>query len=110
MNLAISDHGSQLSSFVLGTYLPDKESDTESSDNETLGGLLKMKNQVFRGKDRVKHERDCSMFVEEATVAWEDLLDEIKDCFVTGKWKESEDAEALLWQDDEHEGTLVIHS
>ena len=33
----------------------------------------------------------------------EEVRESIKDCFVTGKWKESEDAEALLRLDDEGE-------
>lgn len=68
-----------------------------------------MKSQAFRGKDHVMHEQDCSKFVEDQMGEWEDILEEIRDCFVTGKWTESEDAEILLSRDDQDEGIFLYY-
>ena len=35
---------------------------------------------------------------------WQELLADIRDCFVTGKWTEAEDAETLLQLDDQDDG------
>jgi len=45
---------------------------------------------------------DSSLFRAEQLQDWtqKSVLDSIRDCFVTGKWKEDEDAEELLALDD----------
>ena len=45
---------------------------------------------------------DSSLFRAASLQDWraQSVLDSIRDCFVTGKWKEDEDAEELLALDD----------
>ena len=83
------------------------DNDTDDSDEEAVGGLFRMKSQTANVRDRVMHERDCSKVTAEHTRAWQDILADIKDCFVSGKWKETEDAETLLQLDDEDDGKYV---
>ena len=80
------------------------ENDSEDLDEEAVGGLFKMKNQVRKVEDRVMHERDCSKVLVEDPRDWLEILADIKDCFVTGKWSEAEDAETLLQLDDQDDG------
>ena len=50
------------------------------------------------------HERDCSLEMISVPLRdWSqaEVLESIRDCFVTGKWKDSEDAEILLQNDDQ---------
>ena len=50
------------------------------------------------------HERDCSLeMISMPLRDWSqaEVLESIRDCFVTGKWKDSEDAEILLQNDDQ---------
>ena len=50
------------------------------------------------------HERDCSLVITDISVRdWSrpKVLESIRDCFVTGKWKASEDAQTLLREDDQ---------
>lgn len=50
------------------------------------------------------HERDCSLAITDISVRdWSQpkVLESIRDCFVTGKWKASEDAQTLLREDDQ---------
>ena len=50
------------------------------------------------------HERDCSLVITDISVRdWSQpkVLESIRDCFVTGKWKASEDAQTLLREDDQ---------
>ncbi|XP_034238787.1 ribosome biogenesis protein BMS1 homolog isoform X2 [Thrips palmi] len=83
--------------------------DESESDSEEVGGL-------FRVVSRKQHQRqesrntcnaeDCSRFPLNLVRDWsqQDVRDLIRDCFVTGKWKESEDAEELLRLDDASDG------
>ena len=83
------------------------ETDSEDSDEEAVGGLFKMKNKGRNVKDEVMHERDCSKIMVEDTREWQEILMDIKDCFVTGKWTETEDAETLLQLADEDDGKFL---
>lgn len=50
------------------------------------------------------HERDCSLeMISMPLRDWSqaEVLESVRDCFVTGKWKDSEDAEILLQNDDQ---------
>lgn len=67
-----------------------------------------MKNRSKDIKDQVMHERDCSKVITEHTREWQDILADIKDCFVTGKWTETEDAETLLQMDDQDDGMFNL--
>ena len=83
------------------------KNESEDSDDEAVGGLFKMKNRTKNAEDQVMHERDCSKMTVRGTREWQELLGDIKDCFVSGKWKETEDAETLL-QLDEDDGTCGV--
>ena len=82
--------------------------ESEDSDDEAVGGLFKMKNRTKNAEDQVMHERDCSKVTVRDTREWQELLADIKDCFVSGKWKETEDAETLLQLDDQDDGMFGV--
>ena len=80
-------------------------SESEDGDEDRLGGLFKIASEKRRERQSVQSNKDnidCSRFVVEKLQDWTkaDVLDGIRDCFVTGKWKENEDAEELLAMDD----------
>ena len=54
------------------------------------------------------HECDSSKIIVQDTREWQEILADIKDCFVTGKWNETEDAEALLQLDDQDDGRFLV--
>ena len=94
-------------------YGPDiteeKNSDESDDDNEDeggkLGGLFKIASDKRRSTQNIlstKDHVDSSHFHVDKMQDWAkpDVLDSIRDCFVTGKWKENEDAEELLAMDD----------
>ncbi|XP_060536199.1 ribosome biogenesis protein BMS1 homolog [Cylas formicarius] len=74
---------------------------------EEVGGFLK---KVSRDQQKIKTEKDTINLLESplmlpwnaATKDWTDTKNktQIANCFVTGKWKESEDASELLKLDD----------
>ena len=84
------------------------ENDSENSDEGAVGGLFRMKNQTKNVKDQVMHECDSSKIIVQDTREWQEILADIKDCFVTGKWTETEDAEALLQLDDQDDGRFLV--
>ena len=74
------------------------------SDDEAVGGIFRLKTKKVPQTLGTVHERDCSQEVSNTSVRdWSqpEVLESIRDCFVTGKWKDSEDAEALLQDDDQ---------
>lgn len=87
----------------------EAEAKEEESDNEEdmLGGLFK---KASNEQQKIRLEKDnlnaqeSSLFVpwNEEVRDWleEENKELIKDCFVTGKWKDSEDASELLKLDD----------
>lgn len=89
--------------------LKDEEHVDSNSDEEQeeLGGLFKV---VSQEQKQLKLEKDNMNLLESSLfTTWESSVrnwlddenkDLLKDCFVTGKWKESEDAEELLKMDD----------
>jgi ribosome biogenesis protein BMS1 len=94
-------------------YGPDiteeKSSDESDGDDEEeggrLGGLFKIASDKRRSTQNIlstKDHVDSSHFHVDKMQDWTkaDVLDSIRDCFVTGKWKENEDAEELLAMDD----------
>jgi ribosome biogenesis protein BMS1 len=94
-------------------YGPDvseeKSSDESDGDDEDeggrLGGLFKIASDKQRSTQNIlstKDHVDSSHFHVDKMQDWTklDVLDSIRDCFVTGKWKENEDAEELLAMDD----------
>ena len=92
----------------------ESESEADDSDDVSLGGIFKMKTNK-KVRDDVIHSRDCSLSASLPLQDWDepDVLQNIRDCFVTGKWKESEDAEKLLEQDDMSEfnssASVTVH-
>ncbi|KAF3854117.1 hypothetical protein F7725_014805 [Dissostichus mawsoni] len=76
--------------------------DDSEDEEEELGGLFRVsrpqKSKRFRA-DAV----DCSRFTPDSAHNWdlEEMLNSIRDCFVTGKWEEGQDAATLLKEDDE---------
>ncbi|XP_067646633.1 ribosome biogenesis protein BMS1 homolog [Eurosta solidaginis] len=84
----------------------DKESIKDSDSEEELGGLFKVvakkQNDLQRDKDIRDKMENC--FFEDYSGARNWLEEKnktvLKNCFVTGKWKASEDAETLLRLDD----------
>uniref|UniRef100_A0A8C4H5U8 Bms1-type G domain-containing protein n=1 Tax=Dicentrarchus labrax TaxID=13489 RepID=A0A8C4H5U8_DICLA len=76
-------------------------SDSEDEDKE-LGGLFR----VSRPHNSTKFQAnalDCSRFNPDTFHDWdlEEMLNSIRDCFVTGKWEEGQDAATLLKEDEE---------
>ncbi|XP_004455573.2 ribosome biogenesis protein BMS1 homolog [Dasypus novemcinctus] len=86
---------------IYGTVTEDKEED-DGDTREELGGLFRVSQP-----DRVcKHKADsldCSRFLVEAPHDWdlEEVMNSIRDCFVTGKWEEDKDAAKILAEDEE---------
>ncbi|XP_067045099.1 ribosome biogenesis protein BMS1 homolog [Acropora muricata] len=77
----------------------------DNSDDDTVGGIFKVKQKKNQSLGTV-HERDCSLVITDISVRdWSQpkVLESIRDCFVTGKWKASEDAQTLLREDDQLE-------
>ncbi|EDW79403.1 uncharacterized protein Dwil_GK20458 [Drosophila willistoni] len=87
-----------------------QEADEDAADTdeeEELGGLFRLasKKQTDLQHDKDIRDKDESclfQYQSDATRNWlaEENKDLIKNCFVTGKWKASEDAETLLRLDD----------
>ena len=82
-----------------------KEPDVnDESDDDTVGGIFRLKSKSDSQSTGTMHERDCSLEVISTPLRdWNQptVLESIRDCFVTGKWKDSEDAEILLQDDDQ---------
>ena len=84
----------------------DQDAQNDESDDEELGGMFKvMKQHQFKRDDQrlAMDQLDSTKFNVSNLQNWaeEEVRMNIKDCFVTGKWKQSEDAEELLKLDDE---------
>ncbi|PNF19889.1 hypothetical protein B7P43_G12284 [Cryptotermes secundus] len=84
----------------------EEELGSDSDENKDVGGLF----QVVRRKQQHQQEErdamngvDCARFAVKLVRDWTDckVREVIRDCFVTGKWKESEDAAELLQLDDD---------
>uniref|UniRef100_A0A8K9VD08 Bms1-type G domain-containing protein n=1 Tax=Oncorhynchus mykiss TaxID=8022 RepID=A0A8K9VD08_ONCMY len=72
------------------------------NDEEELGGLFRV-SRPEKGKKHRADGVDCSRFDPDAARNWdlEEMLDSIRDCFVTGKWEDDQDAATLLKEDEE---------
>ena len=80
-----------------------EEREDEDSDEDAIGGIFKLKPMNASESKGILHDRDCSLEVITTPLRdWSqpEVLQSIWDCFVTGKWKDSEDAEMLLQDDD----------
>uniref|UniRef100_A0A674DKD8 BMS1 ribosome biogenesis factor n=1 Tax=Salmo trutta TaxID=8032 RepID=A0A674DKD8_SALTR len=88
-----------LRKLVYGTVAED---DDGEEDEEELGGLFRV-SRPEKGKKHRADGVDCSRFDPDAARNWdlEEMLDSIRDCFVTGKWEDDQDAATLLKEDEE---------
>nr|CAD7607072.1 unnamed protein product [Timema genevievae] len=73
--------------------------------DEDVGGLFKMvshKQRQMQEQRDLKDQDDCSKFISSQLRDWDssEARDLIRDCFVTGHWKHSEDAATLLKLDE----------
>ncbi|XP_070995854.1 ribosome biogenesis protein BMS1 homolog [Oncorhynchus clarkii lewisi] len=89
-----------LRKLVYGTVAEDDGDGGE--DEEELGGLFRV-SRPEKGKKHRADGVDCSRFDPDAARNWdlEEMLDSIRDCFVTGKWEDDQDAATLLKEDEE---------
>ena len=86
----------------------EKQKDTEDSEDNVVGGIfhvVKTQQQQKLETRELKNQEDCSFFSTESSQDWLTLENKplLVNRFVTGKWKESEDAEELLKLDDLNE-------
>ncbi|XP_070299914.1 ribosome biogenesis protein BMS1 homolog [Salvelinus sp. IW2-2015] len=88
-----------LRKLVYGTVAED---DGDGEEDEELGGLFRV-SRPEKGKKHRMDGVDCSRFDPDAARNWdlEEMLDSIRDCFVTGKWEDDQDAATLLKEDEE---------
>ncbi|XP_040033013.2 ribosome biogenesis protein BMS1 homolog isoform X2 [Gasterosteus aculeatus] len=78
------------------------QADDSEDEEQELGGLFR----VSRPQTSKKYQAnavDSSRFHPDTSHQWdqEEMLNSIRDCFVTGKWDESQDAATLLKEDEE---------
>uniref|UniRef100_A0A2K6GAY4 BMS1 ribosome biosis factor n=1 Tax=Propithecus coquereli TaxID=379532 RepID=A0A2K6GAY4_PROCO len=97
-----------LRKLIYGTVTEDNEE--EGDTREELGGLFR----VSQPDGECKHKADsldCSRFLVEAPHDWDldEVMNSIKDCFVTGKWEDDKDAAKILAEDDEEESAKKKH-
>lgn len=76
--------------------------DSEEEEEEELGGLFRV-NRPQKSKRVQANALDCSHFNPDISHNWdlEEMLNSIRDCFVTGQWEEGQDAATLLKEDEE---------
>lgn len=91
--------------FIYSNVQEDGESSDEGEDGE-VGGLFRKVTKTRPAKQLTQadiNEMDTSRFIPLVTRDWtkDEMHNSIKDCFVTGEWKESENAQTLLKMDDE---------
>ncbi|XP_036387758.1 ribosome biogenesis protein BMS1 homolog [Megalops cyprinoides] len=88
-----------LRKLVYGTVADEEE---EGEDEEELGGLFRV-SRPEKSKRQQANALDCSRYAPDSTHDWdqEEMLDSIRNCFVTGKWEGDTDAATLLKEDEE---------
>ncbi|XP_054223223.1 ribosome biogenesis protein BMS1 homolog isoform X2 [Homo sapiens] len=90
-----------LRKLIYGTVTEDNEEEDDDTLEE-LGGLFRV-NQPDRECKHKADSLDCSRFLVEAPHDWdlEEVMNSIRDCFVTGKWEDDKDAAKVLAEDEE---------
>ncbi|XP_045698124.1 ribosome biogenesis protein BMS1 homolog isoform X1 [Phyllostomus hastatus] len=80
----------------------DDEEEEEGDTREELGGLFRVTQPTRECKHKAE-ALDCSKFQLEVPHDWdlEEVMNSIRDCFVTGKWEEDKDAAKILAEDEE---------
>ncbi|CAN0166047.1 unnamed protein product [Bubo scandiacus] len=104
-----------LRKLVYGTAVEDEDHESEDAGGE-LGGLFRVSRPDKASKQKA-NALDCSKFLVEKPQDWdlEEVMNNIRDCFVTGKWEDDKDAAKLLEEDEELYGdfedleTGVVH-
>ncbi|XP_061120151.1 ribosome biogenesis protein BMS1 homolog isoform X2 [Syngnathus typhle] len=91
-----------LRKLVYGSVAEAKE---EDDDDEELAGLFRV-NRAQKSRRLQANGLDCSHFNPDSSRNWdlEEMLNSIRDCFVTGKWEEDQDAATRLKEHDEEYG------
>ncbi|KAL6035837.1 hypothetical protein STEG23_034821, partial [Scotinomys teguina] len=92
-----------LRKLVYGAVAEDNEDgDGDGGTLEELGGLFRV-SQPDRESKHKADSLDCSRFLVEAPHDWdlEEVMNSIRDCFVTGKWEDEKDAAKILAEDEE---------
>jgi ribosome biogenesis protein BMS1 len=96
--------------FLVSDFSASESADKEEEDDDAkdIGGLFKLPKKVNKkpkgsvdGIDSTKHH-----LVDVQDWDVDEVMESIKDCFVTGKWNKSEDAQTLL----EADGRYSDHS
>ncbi|KAG8523099.1 Ribosome biogenesis protein BMS1 [Galemys pyrenaicus] len=89
-----------LRKLIYGTVTEDNEEDDDT--REELGGLFRVSQRSRECKHKAD-SLDCSRFHVEAPHDWdlEEVMNSIRDCFVTGKWEDDKDAAKILAEDEE---------
>ncbi|XP_008313164.1 ribosome biogenesis protein BMS1 homolog isoform X1 [Cynoglossus semilaevis] len=75
---------------------------SQEEQEEELGGLFKV-SRPQKSRKVTSDSLDCSHFRPDSSHDWdqEEMLNSIRDCFVTGKWEEAQDAATLLKEDED---------
>ncbi|KAF6107650.1 BMS1 ribosome biogenesis factor [Phyllostomus discolor] len=91
-----------LQKLIYGTVTEDDEEEEEGDTREELGGLFRVTQPTRECKHKAE-ALDCSKFQLEVPHDWdlEEVMNSIRDCFVTGKWEEDKDAAKILAEDEE---------
>lgn len=90
-----------LRKLVYGSVVEANESEDDDEEEE-LGGLFRVSRPQKRKRVQA-NALDCSCFHPDISHKWDsdEVLDSIRDCFVTGQWEEGQDAATLLKEDEE---------
>ncbi|XP_025773596.1 ribosome biogenesis protein BMS1 homolog [Puma concolor] len=88
-----------LRKLIYGTVTEDNEEE-DGDTREELGGLFRVSQPSRECKHKLD-SLDCSRFHVEAPHDWdlEEVMNSIRDCFVTGKWEDDKDAAKILAED-----------
>ncbi|XP_065583035.1 ribosome biogenesis protein BMS1 homolog isoform X2 [Artemia franciscana] len=95
--------GANLRKLIYGST-EQTRNETQGEEEEEIGGLFKIASRATLKANLVTmDEFDCTKWsnapIQDFTA--ESVLESVRDCFVTGNWKESENAEELLRMDDD---------
>ncbi|CAM1331974.1 BMS1 (predicted), partial [Pycnogonum litorale] len=93
-----------LNKLVYGAHHENHINDDDKSDGtDEIGGLFVISKDKLKSGKTLMNDVDCTQYKTDAIQDWRSsaVMDSIRDCFVTGKWTKSEDAETLIQQDDE---------
>ena len=92
---------------VYGEFSHLKDDKYFDDCRELSDGLFKVfekKQEEIQKMKSTLNSIECSKFPQELLIDWTDdhIFDSIRDCFVTGKWSNSEDAAKLLAKEDDN--------